>query len=58
MPVSPMFENFEVGASIVGEIVVRYDAAREQIQAVLEFGARSPDAPLAVRGNAADAHPL
>jgi uncharacterized protein (DUF433 family) len=44
MPVATVFENFEVGTSIE-EIVDQYDVTREQIQAVLEFAARSLDAP-------------
>ena len=44
MPVSTVFENLEVGSSIE-EIVEQYDVTREQIQAVLEFAARSLDAP-------------
>lgn len=45
MPVSTVFENLEVGASI-DEIIAQYDVTREQIQTVLEFAARSLDAPL------------
>ena len=56
MPVATIFENLEVGASIE-EIIEQYDVTREQIQAVLEFAARSLDAP-PVRVNATDAHPL
>ena len=44
MPVSAVFENLEAGAS-VGEIVEQFDITREQINAVLEFAARSLDAP-------------
>ena len=44
MPVATVFENLEVGSSIE-EIVEQYDVTREQIQAVLEFAARSLDAP-------------
>ena len=43
MPVATVFENLEVGASIE-EIIEQYDVTREQIQAVLEFAARSLDA--------------
>ena len=57
MPVATVFENLEVGASIE-EIIEQYDVTREQIQAVLEFAARSLDAPpvpaIAISGN--DAH--
>lgn len=59
MPVSTIFENLEVGASIE-EIIEQYDVTREQIQAVLEFAARSLDAP-PVPAEAAgrlDAHPV
>ena len=44
MPVATVFENLEVGASIE-EIIEQYDVTREQIQAVLEFAARSLDGP-------------
>lgn len=42
MPVATVFENIELGTSI-GEIIEQYDVTREQIQAVLEFAARSLD---------------
>src|SRR6202035_1316444 len=57
MPVATVFENLEVGASIE-EIIEQYDVTREQIQAVLEFAARSLDAPpvpVGVAGSS-DAH--
>jgi uncharacterized protein (DUF433 family) len=44
MPVSTVFENLESGASIE-EIVEWFDVTREEIVAVLEFAARSLDAP-------------
>ena len=44
MPVSIVFENLESGASIE-EIMEWFDVTREQIQAVLEFAARSLDVP-------------
>lgn len=44
MPVATVFENLEVGANIE-EIIEQYDVTREQVQAVLEFAARSLDAP-------------
>jgi uncharacterized protein (DUF433 family) len=44
MPVSTVFENFESGATI-DEIMEWFDVTREQIVAVLEFAARSLDAP-------------
>ncbi len=60
MPVATIFENLEVGSNI-DEIVEQYDVTREQIQAVLEFAARSLDAPPVPAGVAAranDAHPV
>jgi uncharacterized protein (DUF433 family) len=59
MPVSSVFENLKYGSSIE-EIMEQYDVTREQIQAVLEFAARSLDAlPVPVgAASAADAHPL
>lgn len=56
MPVATIFENLEVGASIE-EIIEQYDVTREQIQAVLEFAARSLDAP-AISPGRLDAHPV
>ena len=44
MPVSAVFENLEAGDSIV-DIIEQFDVTREQINAVLEFAARSLDAP-------------
>ena len=44
MPVATIFENLEAGSSIE-EIVEQFHVTREQIQAVLEFAARSLDAP-------------
>ena len=44
MPVSLVFENLEVGATIE-EIMDWFHVTREQIIAVLEFAARSLDAP-------------
>jgi uncharacterized protein (DUF433 family) len=56
MPVSAVFENLEAGASI-DDIVEQFDIAREQINAVLAFAARSLDAPPAAPAGApADAH--
>jgi uncharacterized protein (DUF433 family) len=59
MPVSAVFENLEAGATI-DEIVDQFDLTREQIQAVLEFAARSLDAPPVLVGATAmaDAHSL
>ncbi len=39
------------------EIIEQYDVTREQFQAVLEFAARSPDAP-PVRVSDTYAHPV
>ena len=47
MPVSAVFENLEAGATIE-EIIEQFDVTREQINAVLEFAARSLDAPTPV----------
>ena len=44
MPVATVFENLEDGASI-GEITEWFDVTPEQIKTVLEFAARSLDAP-------------
>ena len=44
MPVSVIFENLEYGSSIE-EIIENYNLTLEQIQAVLEFAARSAAAP-------------
>jgi uncharacterized protein (DUF433 family) len=44
MPVAIVFENLEAGSDI-DEIVEQFHVTREQIQAVLEFAARSLDAP-------------
>jgi uncharacterized protein (DUF433 family) len=44
MPVSAVFENLEAGASIE-EIMEWFDVSREQVVTVLEFAARSLDAP-------------
>jgi uncharacterized protein (DUF433 family) len=60
MPVATVFENLEFGSSIE-EIIEQYDVTREQIQAVLEFAARSLDAlpvPVGAATTPADAHSL
>jgi len=44
MPVSTVFENLESGAT-VDEVMEWFDVTREQVVAVLEFAARSLDAP-------------
>ena len=45
MPVSAIFENLEAGSDIE-EIMEQFHVTREQVQAVLQFAARSLDAPL------------
>ncbi len=59
MPVATVFENLEAGSSIE-EIIEQFHVTREQIQAVLEFAARSLDPPpTPVReATSADAHSL
>ena len=47
-PVSIIFENLEDGLT-VGEVVDQFGVTREQIRAVLEFAARSLDAPVPQR---------
>jgi len=44
MPVATVFENLEAGATIE-EIMEWFDVTREQITAVLDFAARSLEAP-------------
>jgi uncharacterized protein (DUF433 family) len=44
MPVATVFEDLEAGSSI-DEIVEQFHVTPEQIQAVLEFAARSLNAP-------------
>ncbi len=44
MPVSVIFENLAYGASIE-EIVQNYNVTREEVQAVLEFAAKSAAPP-------------
>jgi uncharacterized protein (DUF433 family) len=59
MPVSTVFENLESCASIE-EIMEWFDVTREQIVAVLDFAARSLDAPTRPAHSLAsvDAHSL
>jgi len=59
MPVATVFENLEAGSDIE-EIIEQFHVTREQIQAVLEFAARSLDAPAAPVGASVstDAHSL
>ena len=59
-PVSVVFDNLEVGASI-SEIMEWFHLSREQVVAVIEFTARSLDAPPALQQPSAhgvDAHTL
>ncbi|HXC42881.1 MAG TPA: DUF433 domain-containing protein [Candidatus Dormibacteraeota bacterium] len=58
MPVSAVFLNLEAG-STVDEIIEQFDVTREQINAVLEFAARSLEAgpvPVPVVHSSVDAH--
>jgi uncharacterized protein (DUF433 family) len=59
MPVATVFENLEAGSSIE-EIIEQFHVTREQVQAVLEFAARSLDAIPTTAGetSSADAHSL
>lgn len=45
MPVATVFENLEAGAT-VEEIMGWFDLTREQVTAVLDFAARSLEAPV------------
>jgi uncharacterized protein (DUF433 family) len=47
-PVAIVFDNLEDGMTI-DEVVEQFPVTREQIKAVLEFAARSLDAPLPAR---------
>ena len=58
MPVATVFENLEAGSDIE-EIIEQFHVTREQVQAVLEFAARSLDAPVPVGASTSnDAHTL
>ena len=59
MPVATIFENLQAGSDIE-EIIEQFHVTREQVQAVLEFAARSLDAPPVPIGasHSNDAHPL
>ena len=58
MPVSAVFENLEAGATI-DEIVQWFHVPKERVIEVLEFAARSLDAPAPVdMAPACDAHPV
>ena len=58
-PVSVVFDNLEVGATI-NEIMEWFHLSHEQVVAVIEFAARSLDAPVAPPPTAQgiDAHTL
>jgi uncharacterized protein (DUF433 family) len=58
-PVSVVFDNLEVGATI-GEIMDWFHLSHEQVAAVIEFAARSLDAPPLTPPltQVSDAHPL
>jgi uncharacterized protein (DUF433 family) len=45
LPVATIFENLEDGLTIE-EILEQFDVTREQITAVLDFAARSLEAPI------------
>jgi uncharacterized protein (DUF433 family) len=45
LPVATIFENLEDGMT-VEEVMEQFDVTRKQINAVLEFAARSLDAPV------------
>lgn len=58
MPVATVFENLEAGSDIE-EIIEQFHVTREQVQAVLEFAARSLDSsPVPVGAATVDAHSL
>jgi uncharacterized protein (DUF433 family) len=48
MPVSIVFDNLEAGATI-DEIVEWFDVTPDQVKAVIEFAARSLEAPVVGR---------
>ena len=55
MPISAIFENLRAGATIE-EIIEQFDVTREQIDAVLEFAARSGNPEFAPASSSMDAH--
>ena len=57
LPVATVFENLEAGSPIE-EIMEQFRVSREQINAVLEFAARSLQAPPLDASASNDAHPL
>ncbi len=57
-PVSVVFDNLEVGASIT-EIMEWFHLTHEQVVAVIEFAVRSLDVPVVTPPSPmADAHPV
>jgi uncharacterized protein (DUF433 family) len=54
MPVATVFENLEAGLT-VEEVMEEFSVAREQINAVLHFAAKSLETPVRPRGHAAPA---
>jgi len=54
IPVATVFKNLEAGSDI-DEIIEQFHVTREQVQAVLEFAARSLDAPPLPSGSPATA---
>ena len=54
--VSAVFENLEAGATL-DEIIEQFDITRDQINAVLEFAARSLD-PVPATKSPVDAHSI
>jgi uncharacterized protein (DUF433 family) len=59
MPVSAIFENLEAGSDI-DEIIEQFHVKRKQVEAMLEFAARSLDIPPppATHSASVDAHSL
>ena len=62
MPVATVFDNLRAGASIQ-EVMEWFDVSHEQIDAVLQFAARSLDSPYfpardSSAAKAIDAHPV
>ncbi len=57
LPVATIFENLEAGSPIE-EIMEQFRVTREQINAVLEFAARSLQAPPVEASTLNDAHPV
>lgn len=57
LPVATIFENLEAGSPIE-EIMEQFRVSREQINAVLEFAARSLQTPPVASSPSIDAHPV